>query len=67
MKSSFLATRPGKDRDARLLSAFVIPLLVSTIFELATSEIPVFSAVSVVEQAGLGIAWFLATRPIYEP
>ena len=44
-------------RSHSLLSTFVILLMESIIYKLATSEIAIFRVVSVAEQAGLGMPW----------
>ena len=60
--------QPGHPRS--LISAFLIRLLASIIYRLATSEISILQLVFVVKQAGLNLALseipktgFVATRP----
>ena len=67
------ANNKGADQPAHLrslISAFVIRLLESIIYSLATSEISIFKLVSVDGQAGLNFTLsetpktgFIATRP----
>ena len=68
-----LANYKGTDQPAhprRLISAFIIRFLKSTICKLAIDEFSNFSLVSVVEETGLSLALsdtpktgFVATRP----
>ena len=69
-----VANNKGADQPAHqrsLISAFVISLLESMTFRLASSEISIFYLVSIAEQSGLNLAlWetpktgFVMTRPI---
>ena len=66
-----LRTTQAQTSLRSLISAFVICLLESILYKLATSEISIFQVVSVAEQAGLGMTisetpktGFLASRPI---
>ena len=69
------ANNKGADQPEHpgsLISAFVVPLLESTISRPATSEISIFLLVSVAEETGLKLAlWetpktgFVAQRPIF--